>query len=151
MSLSRSLCGAALCVALSGGGAAAAALNCRVLYRVTCAPDLCSPMDKVVDHIPQIPKISIVISANRKRLTYTELERALTVAISVKRLPNGIHLVSGKINWPAYEGDRKGHPLGKIRMIFDGASYYWRVGYLGTSEAQENEDVLIGDCPGEHW
>jgi hypothetical protein len=151
MSLARSLCCAALSLALTGEGASAAALNCRVLYRITCAPDLCSPMDKVVDHIPQIPSIRIIISANWKRLSYIERGKMRTAAISVKRLTNGIRLVTGRIHWPSYDGDRDGHPLGRVRMIFDGMAYYWRVGYLGTSEAQEYEDVLIGDCPGQRW
>jgi hypothetical protein len=148
--LLRVLCCAAMCVAAQN--AVAATLNCRVLYRITCAPDLCSPMDKVIHHIPQIPRIKIIISTSRKRLTFIERGKARTAAISVKRLPHGLRLVTGRIHWPSYDGDRKGHPLGRVRMIFDGMAYYWRVGYLGTGEAQEYEDVLIGDCPyAEHW
>jgi hypothetical protein len=135
-------------------GAAASKLECRILYRMTCAPDLCSPMDKVVNETPQIPRIRIVISANRKRLTYIEGKTVRKAVISVKRLRDSLRLVSGKIRWPSYErgvlGSRKA-PLGRVRMIFDGTSYYWRVGYLGTNESQEYEDILIGDCLSGHW
>lgn len=135
-------------------GAAATPLKCRVLYRIACAPDLCSPMDKAIHGTPQMPNIQIIISANRKKLTYIEHRKVRKAAISVKRLPNGLRLVSGKMRWPSYERgplDSKNRLLGRIRMVFDGTTYYRRVGYLGTSEAQEYEDILVGDCLAAHW
>jgi len=129
-------------------------LNCRVLYRITCAPDLCSPLDKVVDQVPQIPKIQIAISADRKTLTYTEQDKKQSVAINVAALSNDVRLVTGKINWPTYErapGDSKTAPLGAVHMLFNGMSYYWRVYFLGVNASQEYEDILIGDCLNEKW
>ena len=134
--------------------AGASELNCRVLYRITCAPDLCSPLDKVVDHVPQIPDIQITISADRKQMTYVEEGKAQKAAISVETLSNGIRLVSGKIDWPSYadetgQGDTT--TFGLVNMVFEGLNYYWRVGYVGKDESQEYEDVLIGDCLAESW
>jgi hypothetical protein len=128
----------------------AAQLECRVLHRLTCAPDLCSPLDEVKEKAPLMPEIKILISADRKTLTYTEGKEKRTAVITVRVLTNNIRHVSGKIHWPKYRSDAPGAkekgPLGSVNMLFDGLVYYWRVGYLGNKADQEYEDVLIGDC-----
>lgn len=144
----------AAATALAATPASAKELTCRVLYRITCAPDLCSPLDKVVEQVPQIPKIEIKISGDRHVLTYVEAGRRQTVPIKVKSLGNNIRLVTGKIDWPSYErapGDSKTAPLGTVNMLFQGMEYYWRVRFTGINESQEYEDILIGDCLAEHW
>ena len=140
-------------VFLSCGPAALSAeqLNCRVLYRVSCAPDLCSALDKEIDHVPQLPDIKFTISPDGKMLTYSEQGKTQTLAIKSRELGGQIRLVTGEpIDWPGYEpapgGQDGSKPLGEVRMVFDGLEYYWRVGYLGHNESQEYEDVLFGDC-----
>ena len=86
--------------------AAAAPLKCRVLYRLTCAPDVCTPIDKMGSDGPQIPNIQIVISTNRRRLTYVERGRKRSAAISVKRLGKDLRLVSGRFDGPHMNGGR---------------------------------------------
>jgi hypothetical protein len=143
---------AGLVFLFSGFGALCAEqLNCRVLYRISCAPDLCSALDKEIDHVPQMPDMNFTISPDRKTLTYSEAGRTQTLAITVRELGGQVQLVTGEpIDWPGYEpapgGQDRDKPLGEVRMVFDGLEYYWRVGYLGHNESQEYEDVLFGDC-----
>jgi hypothetical protein len=134
--------------------ASAADLSCRVLYRISCAPDLCSPLDKVIDQVPELPKIEITISANRQSMTYVQDGKKQTVPIKVSVLSNNVRLVTGKINWPSYErapGDSKTAPLGNVNMLFNNMNYYWRVGFTGNNASQEYDDILIGDCNAERW
>ena len=134
--------------------AVAGELSCRVLYRISCAPDLCEAVDKVVEHIPQIPKIEMTISADRKTMIYVEEGKKQTVGIRVTKLSNDVRLVTGRIDWPRYErapGDSKTATLGKVNMLFNGMEYHWRVEFLGINASQEEEDILIGDCAGEKW
>ncbi len=133
-----------------GPALSAGKLACEVLYRASCAPDQCEP----IDSDPTQPiDVQIALSADHTQLTYTEAGMRQTARVHEDKLGKGYSLITGgPLDWPRYD-DSKGGPgrkLGGVAIVLQpqGEDLYfsWRVKYLGTSEAQEYEDVLYGAC-----